>query len=189
MTTPNEETIVIRTPSASDAGETAAPPSGPAPGSALADLRQRRAKLIEELYVDLEVPRWADDGGPSIWVRYGPIPPGFIAGAVERRQKQKHTLGDDWMDYVNADVLAKCCLGVYGVVDGEKVSLKVGDPAGPWTMFDADLAEALGLDLQRAVDVVRALYYTDGDRTMAVGQLTDWSAQESARVEKTSQGN
>lgn len=160
-----------------------------ADGSPLADLRSRRAKLIEALWVDLEVPRWADDGGPSIWVRYKPIGPGFVTATVEKRFKAKGTLGKDWLDYAHADVLIEACVGVFAKDGDATYSLRPADPDGEWTKFDPDLAASLGLDTKMAVDVVRALYLTSADLKTAVDQLIDWSGQESARADKDAQGN
>jgi len=157
----------------------AEPSAEPAPvaaaaSSPLASLRARRAKAQERLYKDLKVPRWDDDGGPAIYVRYKPLSPGKMATAVERRRRDK-AKDQDWATKANADALIGSCMGVFTEIDGAQYSLREGDRNGSWTTFDPDLGAALGVESQNAVDVVRALYLTDGDLINAAATLTTWS--------------
>jgi hypothetical protein len=191
VTNPTPGVVSVTTPPpapAAGGGAHAAPDSVPAPVNAtspLAALRDRRQKLLSDLYTDLRVPRWGDDGGPQIFVRYGPAQPSEFRDRIEKRQKQQKK-PKDWMVQENCQILVTSCIGVYAVegdapAEGEpdtraKLSLRDGDPHGDWTKFDPDLAYSLGLDENcGAVAVVRALYFTEPDIDAAVQQLLRWS--------------
>lgn len=148
--------------------------------SPLADLRKRRQAALETLYLDLKVPRWDEDGGPAVYVRYAPIDPAAAIKAVQKRSKARPR-PDDYQLLATIDVLLGACRGVYAVegdpADGQvtRYSLRDGDPYGEWTRFDHDLANTLGIEHERAVDIVRGLYFTDGDILGAYAQLSEWS--------------
>jgi len=152
-----------------------APPMGAASAPAsfdspLLSLRARRAEIVDNLWVDLRVPRWDN---PKIFVRYAPVSAVKLNTAIERRRKEK---GDDWSLLANADMLVDSCIGIYGELDdGTQISLRDGDPSGKWTTFDPDLAKALGVEVERAVDTVRSLYLTEGDLIDASNKLFRWS--------------
>jgi hypothetical protein len=159
---------------ASDPDEDSSPVSEAQPAarsSVLSGLRAKRAAMNETLYVDLQVPRWTD---PEIWVRFKPAEPASITTAMEKRRKRQPRPAD-WFVMAQCDVLAESCIGVYAILDDTKYSLRVGDEEGDWTKFDADLANNLGLDTQRAAEVVRGLYVTDGDLIGAMNKLALWS--------------
>ena len=140
--------------------------------SPLAALRTRREQLVNELYIDVKVPRWES---PEIYIRFKPVSAVRLNSAIERRRKQK---GDDWSILANADMLIDCCIGVYAVVDGnyeEKLSLREGNPRGPWTKIDKDLAFALGVEAERAVDACLGLFFTEGDLIDVSNKLFKWS--------------
>ena len=153
-------------------------------GSPLASLRARREALQEKLYLDLKVPRWDDDGGPAIYVRYNPSSPAFLGKTIEKAKKQKPR-PDDWMVNANADALIQSCVAVFAIEDGtppekatreQQLSLRDGDPAGDWTRFDPDLGFSLGVEgVQSARAVVRKLYFTEGDLLAAASRLVEWS--------------
>jgi hypothetical protein len=159
--------------------------------SPLANLRQRREAIAAELHVDLKVPRWEDDGGPSIFVRYKAATPGKVEGAREKRRKQRKALGDDWIVYANADILIDACVGVFALADDGKteLSLRDGDPYGEMTTFDPDLGFSLGLEDEGAVAVVRKLYFTDFDLTSACNDLCAWSGVRINDSEEAFLGN
>lgn len=154
-------------------------------GSALFDLRAIREKKLAALYIDLPVPRWGDEGTPEIVVRYKPTKPSVALSATEKRRSAKDP---EWLMLANADVLVDACVGVYAVYKGKQYSLRPGEPDGPWTRFDPDLAENLGLSTKRAVDVVRALYLTDGDLIGAVNALAEWSGTVLPKVDEEALG-
>ena len=140
--------------------------------TALASLQARRAEIVDELYTDIKVPRWE---APELYVRFKPVSTIKLNNAVEKRRKQK---GDDWSLLANADMLIDSCVGVYAVMNGDienKISLEKGNPNGTWTKFDHKLAEALGLDTQRATDVVQTIYLTEGDLIDTANKLFKWS--------------
>jgi hypothetical protein len=145
--------------------------SAPTP---LVSLKARRDQIVNDLYVDIQVPRWDN---PEIYVRFKPVSAIKLNASIERRRKQK---GDDWSLLANADVLVENCIGIYGVIPGEsaQVSLRPNDPYGTWTRFDTDLAEALGLDTgpgSSAAKTCIALYLTEGDLIDTANRLFKWS--------------
>lgn len=135
-------------------------------------LRQRRQEIIDELYMDLRVPRWDD---PEIYVRFKPVSASRLNGAIERRRKQK---ADNWSILANADMLVDACVGIYASFDGGETqySLRLDDPEGKWTKFDHELASALGLDdAKSAAEACLGLYLTEGDLIDAANRLFKWS--------------
>lgn len=146
--------------------------------SPMLDLMARRKEIVEQLYLDLPVPRWDSDGGPAIFVRLTPASPTQFGMAMEKRRKQ-NPRPKDWVARANADVLVQCCVGVYAVIsDGSQVSLKQGDPFGGWTKFDHDLAVALGMPIVEdlvAVEVVLKLFFTEADMLACANKLAQWS--------------
>jgi len=140
--------------------------------NALASLRTRRAEIVNELYTDIKVPRWDE---PELYVRFKPVSAVKLNKAIEKRRKAG---GEDWSLLANADMLIDSCMGVYAVVDGDtdnKLSLKTGEPKGDWTKFDMDLANAIGIEAQRASDVVLGVYLTEGDLIDTANKLFKWS--------------
>lgn len=140
--------------------------------SPLAALKRRREEIINDLFIDIRVPRWSE---PELYIRFKPVSAIRLGAAIERRRKQK---GDDWSLLANADMLVESCVGIYAVVDGDhenKLSLKEGHPNGKWTRFDPDLAQALGIEAERAVDVCTALFMTEGDLLDTSNRLFRWS--------------
>ena len=148
----------------------------------LASLRDRRKAIINEMYIDIKVPRWNE---PEIYVRFRPISATTLNKRVEARRKQG---GDMWSIMANADIIADSCIGVYGVMDGDldnKLSLRLDDPKGEWTKFDGFLGEALGLEAVRATDVVLALYLTEGDLIATANKLFEWSGIASNEADES----
>jgi len=138
----------------------------------LLSLKHRREQIVNELYVDIQVPRWDD---PEIYVRFKPVSATKLNATIENRRKQK---GNDWSFLANADMLVDSCVGIFAVVDGDfdnKLSLRSDNPNGTWTKFDLDLAKALGIEAVRAVDACVALYLTEGDLIDAANRLFKWS--------------
>ena len=170
--------------------ESPSPPPVPSP---LAGLKAKLATVRDELYLDLEVPRWdalppsGRGMGLKVWVRYRPVAPSEASAISERFQK----IGArDWATQTNAQILADCCIGVYAILPGDETqySLREGDPTGAWTRMDPDLAAMLGpalvTDGRTAVGVCRALYVTEGDLTSAAFQLAEWSSKASEKADK-----
>lgn len=147
-----------------------------ASGSPLAHLRGRIASWRDEAYVDLQVPRSHD---PEVFVRFGTIPHAKVKAIFERQEKAgKRNKRKDWEVVANAELLADTCLGIYLVLDGEPYPFDV-DATAPVELDKLDPDELPGFDWRAAsllpdfadvprdriaaVDVVRALYVTDGD--------------------------
>lgn len=148
-----------------------------ASGSALSGLRARRQKAVEELHLDLPVQRL----DPPVYVRFAPATQSQIEAITKRYSKSKDK---DKTVTVNALILAHYCRGVFEVIDGEEVSVDESDRSGEWPRFDERLAELLGLESDRAVDVVRGLYLTDGDVIATAGKLADWSGYSIEELEE-----
>jgi hypothetical protein len=186
-----EEDMPVTVKAAGDQGtslpETPVPESRHTP---LLSLKQRREDLKKKLYIDLPVPRWGPD--LEIVVRYGPVDNNVVEKALEYRQnqfKQGGQIRAGWSILVNADVLVHSCIGIYAIIDNDGIqrSLKVNEPEAPWTRFDPDLAENLGLDpivSPSAVDACRALYQTDGDLLIAANKLFEWSGESTEKLEE-----
>jgi len=150
--------------------------------SPLAALRARREQLVNELYLDIKIPRWDE---PELFVRFKPVSAVRLNNAIERRRKQK---GDDWSILANADMLIDCCIGVYATLEGnhdEKFSLRENDPHGTWTKIDQDLAKALGIEAERASDVCVNLFFTEGDLIDVANKLFKWSGIAGEEADET----
>jgi hypothetical protein len=148
----------------------------------LLSLKDRRNQIVNELYVDLQVPRWES---PEIYVRFKPVSATKLNTSIEYRRKSKTA---DWSFLANADVLVDSCIGIYAVMEGnvdEKLSLRPDDPQGSWTKFDSDLAKALGLDVNRAVDTCIGLYLTEGDLIETANKLFKWSGIANEEADET----
>jgi len=148
----------------------------------LISLKSRREEIVNGLFVDIQVPRWND---PEIFVRYRPISAIKLNSAIERRRKQKT---EDWSILANADMLVEACLGVYCILHGNmdnKYSLRIADASGDFTKFDPDLSAALGIPAERAVDVCRSLYLTEGDLIDAANRLFKWSGIANEEADET----
>lgn len=159
---------------------TAAPTRGPkpaAPSSPLASLRARREKAREELHLDLAVPRL----DPPVFVRFAPVEQSQIARINKRHEKSKDKDRDV---IVNAVILAEACRGVFEVVDDDPVSIDAADRDGDWPRFDEQLAGLLGLDTDKASDVARGLYLTDGDVIATASRLAEWSGYSMSDLEE-----
>lgn len=145
-------------------------------------LKARREQIVNDLYIDLKVPRWDE---PEIFVRFKPVSATKLNATIDRRRKSKH---DDWSFLANADMLVDSCIGVYAVLNGntdEKLSLRLNDANGEWTKFDPDLADALGVVANRAVDACIALYLTEGDLIDTANRLFKWSNIANEEADET----
>jgi hypothetical protein len=171
------------------------------PNSIIGNLRQRRVQILEALYEDVKVAHWDEGGHPPIYVRYRPVEHEQISRVLRRIETAKPKDQPRVELEGNMDLLIRGCIGVFAVVDGEKVSLRPGDPRGGWTNFDPDLALALGL-AEDAVEaknitarrVVKGLFLTDGDimshatHLIAFSDYKQVEADEELRGESDSAG-
>lgn len=147
--------------------------------SALEQLRHRRRKALANLTHDLRVPRWDEDGGPKVFVRYRPIEKDWIDEANEKAAD----LTNDRSATAAAYILAKACVLVFALgPDGTEIRLS--------DHFDEELSTTLGLDATGAVDTVRSLHFNiDGDLLSTLDDLTVWSGYGRRDLEREYAGN
>lgn len=147
-----------------DTADQPVPMPGPVTGiSALTHLRDRREAIVQEQILERRVPRWSD---PEIWVRYEPVDFDIADKVRKMSERSKGRLTSQQILDANIDALIAGCIGVYATLEGDErqFSLKPGEPEGPLTTFDADLAQNFGLpEGTTARQVVRTLFLTDGD--------------------------
>ena len=156
--------------------------TGEAVVSAVADttpllsLKKRREQIVNELYIDIKVPRW---DAPELYARFKPVSATKLGKTIEKYQlKAKTDKTTDWSILANAEMLYDACIGVYAVVDGDKdnkLSLRPNDPNGSWTRFDEEMAASLGIDAARATDVVINTFFAEGDLIDTANRLFRWS--------------
>lgn len=147
--------------------------SQPSLTSILSQLGERREQIRMRETLDLPIPRWSD---PEIIVRYRPIEHAQIRRAQQAVEKAPKR--DQFEAEVNGniDLLIRGCDSVVARIDGQDYSLKPGEPKGEFTKFDKDLAENLGLaEDATARQVVRKIFFTDGDIMSHAAGLVQWS--------------
>lgn len=145
--------------------------------SILDNLKERRQQVLTEQVLDLPVPRWDN---PTIVVKYKPVEHGYIRRAQDAVKKAPKAKQYEVEVDGNCDILIRGCVGIVGVVDGQEYSLRVGDHTGEPTVFDKDLAEALGITTNTgktvtAREVVRGLFFTEGDILSASQSVVEFS--------------
>lgn len=147
-----------------------------------AALRDRREQAKAELFTDLKIPRY----DPPIYVRFKPVPQARIDGMNKAAEKSK---AKDATVAANAAILADATIGVFEVIDDQKVSINPSDREGEWPRFDSDLAELFEVRATKAADVVREVYMTDGDIIATVTQLGVWSGFNLDDIQADFEGN
>jgi len=154
-------------------------PAPAAHGSALMSLRARRQAGEAKLFTDLAVPRY----DPPVFVRFRPIPQARLSSLLK---KQRNDKSPEAGLLSNLAVLAECVEGVFVHDDnGEPIA---PDGGSEWPKFDDDLAAMLGVDGGRAADVIRALYFTDGDVAATADRIIEWSGYSEKNVSEATQG-
>ena len=134
-----------------------------APRSILAGIRAQRDAIKAKLFTDFSIPKYE-----NLHVRY------------------KAPTKADLAELHEALILAKCCLGIFSRDENGK---PLGDPAD-WPKFDHELAEALGLpEDTRAVEVVRALFATEGDVMAQSAALIRWAGFAEEQALEEHEGN
>jgi len=153
--------------------------STPAPiGSALASLRAEREKAAEKLYLDLPVPRY-----DNLHIRVQPIEQADVKRIGERFKKSRD---QEAPVKQAATIVATACIGIFS--RGENGE-PLGDPS-EWPTFDAEVAAAIDRpDLTRAVDIVRAVYLTDGDIIATQVRIGEWSGYSTEQLDSEYSGN
>lgn len=151
--------------------------------SQLERIRARRKDIVAELHLDLKVPRWDDEGDfPPVYVRYRPIDIGRLNAIADRAKDDKDS---DATMTAEAALLVEVCLGVYMLVDGKAVSFDPeGDPQD-WPKPGPRLAAVLGVDADLgSPEVLRKLYFTDGDLVESSRALAIWSQRKAVEADK-----
>ena len=160
--------------------------------SVLGSIKERRQQIAENLHTDVKVPHWDDDGKAPIYVRYKAVPHPFIERGIRKVENApKKQRGQVELD-TNCDLLIEACIGVYiqiGEGDDGKFSLDESDPEGEWTTFDPTLATTLGLDDRAtARDVVKGLFFTDGDIFSHAAEVVEFSGYHTATTNEELRG-
>lgn len=153
-----------------------------APVTVGGSLKARREAAVEDLHLDLKIPRY----DPPIYVRFKPVEQKRIdamRAAVEKGKAKDKTVA------ANAALLAEATIGLFEIVDGEKVSIDPSDRDGEWPVFDMRLAELFEVQAVKAAEVVRAVYLTDGDIIATVMQVGDWSGYNLDEIQADFEGN
>jgi len=162
-----------------------------APRTPMFDLKARAREIRDNLHLVLQVPRWKE---PDVFVKFKPVASEEFAATQGKRERDG---GPGWVLLSYCDAIADSCEEVYFChpddadlphAERQKFSMTTGDPYGPKTRFDHNLAEALGLiiapdDPNKIAAIVRGLYLTDGDIIAAAGDLLDWSSRASVKAE------
>ncbi len=150
----------------------------------LRSLKVRRAELVENLYLDHPVPRYSD---PQVFIRFHAVESKKLNASVKSRENQgKRDPKIDWQLLANCDLLEECCEGIYAIwpdAPDEKVALS---GSGHWSKFDQETAIALGVEKEALypTDVVRKLFFTDGDLIAAANALLIWSNEASQKSDE-----
>ncbi len=164
------------------------------PRRSLAAVRQ---EIVDNLYLDLKVPRYTtedEEGKSDLYVRYAPVKSARVDWSIKKRSKDEYQEHDASL-LIQADILVDCCRGIFMVMDDDmsrKFTVALDDagntqtePTDIWPKFDHELARALGLPEHKwnlAVDICRSLYVTDGDLIDAATEVTSWSASKNERA-------
>ena len=152
----------------------------------LLSLKKRREQIVNDLYIDIKIPRW---DAPELYARFKPVSATKLSKTIEKYQaKAKTDKNTDWSFLANAEMLYDACIGVYAVVDGDKdnkLSLRPNEPHSPFTRFDEVMAEALGIEAVRATDVVVNTFFAEGDLIDTANRLFRWSNIANAEADET----
>lgn len=166
-------------PDVSSPGELSA-----APGSGLAQIRGRRAKVIEKIHIDLPVQRSEELLGVRVLVRYRAFTWAEAENLRKRFAKDKRPDSDVIQ---NASLLATCCQGVFTDAEAD-------DPAA-WMTFGPELAALIEdvpeneVSAKTASDVARLLYFTDGDLNATAAKVAEFSGFTLDDLEAATPGN
>lgn len=157
-------------------------------GSILGSLKARREAIVKRTVLSVAVPRWEN---PEIVIKYKPVEHKIIRRALTLVEKAPTPQKAEAEVNGNCDVLIAGCIAVVARIDDKEYSLKPGDPHGEPTLFDADLAENLGLDEPGAITarkIVRALFFTEGDILGHAGQIIDFSGYRESTADEEFEG-
>jgi len=121
----------------------------PEPGSILDQITRQVEGFADEMFTDLSLSMWGQNGHPPAWFRIRPVDSDFIEKQRARAAKAK---GPAISGAVVRGNLAILAMGVEAFIVGE------GDGQAQFTLDSEDLKKALGVpDAETAGDVVRAI--------------------------------
>lgn len=152
--------------------------------SVLGQLKAKRENVVSNNHIDMPVPRW---DSPVIVVRYGPLDHNEFKRAGRQVDRAADNKKAEVEVNVNCDLLARAVQGVYGIVGGQKYSLRPGDHNGDWTKFDDDLAKNLGCG-NTAREIIKSLYITEGDILSTAGKLAEFSGYKEQEADDSIAG-
>jgi hypothetical protein len=163
--------------------ETVTEPTPDDSATQLGRIRARRQAIVKDLHLDLKVPRWDDEGDfPPVYARYRPIPISRLQKLAARAEQDKH---DDAVMLAEAALLVELCDGVFMVQDGQRVSFDPQGEPDDWPKPGPRLAAVLGLDGDLgSPEVLRKLYFTDGDLVEASRTLQVFSQRAAEEADK-----
>jgi hypothetical protein len=136
-------------------------------------LAERRAKIVEDLVLELEVPHYDD---PSVIVSFQPVEHKVIKAAMRKAEQAPKNQRDDAEMEAHASLLVKACAGI---TSGSQSWSGFGDEA---------LATELGVGEKRAIAVCRALYVTDGDLVSHSAAVARFSGYKETEIEEDVSG-
>jgi hypothetical protein len=144
-------------------------PTSPSPlDEVQGTLAKRRAKIVEDLFVDLDVPHYDD---PPVTMRFQPVEHAVIKAALQKAEKGPKAERAEAEVRAHADLLVKACVGISS-----------GDTS--WDGFgDKDLAAELDVTEARAIAVCRALYVTEGDLISHANAVIRFSGYKETEIE------
>lgn len=146
-------------------------------------LAAHRKKVLETLTRDFQIPDYEDVG---LYARFRPAEPAEVRSAWRRREKA----GDEASFMAHADVLIDCCQGLYILDENDNEIPPTEDEDPTLPRFDERLAEAIGEpDLDRSIDVVRALFVRPFQVIAMAQSLLEWSGMNADDIEERVRGN
>lgn len=141
-------------------------------GSLIDRVRARREERVADEHLDLPVPTW----GGELVARFRVVDSVIFERIAKRLQSGKTDTGAD------ADFLCAACAGVFVRDDDGPLEAVLCD--GKPVAFDKGLADVLGVEVERAREVV---YYLVKDNQLALSlfavKVINWMQDTSAEVE------
>jgi hypothetical protein len=158
-----------------------------APSSIIAAIKAARVEIIDNLFIDLRVPRWTAKGVP-LFVRFSPLSTETMSKVQKRFEKVKDD-SKQWQ--ADAEVLLRSAQGIFWrEEDGVDRSIDPDEAEGTLAHFDRHLCDLLGWEWTGyAVDVVKYIYVTDLSISATLEEVFEWTRQASEKAEETFAGN
>lgn len=149
--------------------------------SVLDVLRAQRAGLAAKKIHEVEIPGYRG----LMALRLGPIPGPHLNRIIDRATNSRSAEG---AFTANADMLIAACQEVVGRSTRDDPWTVLVNDSGQPVRLDETLAEMLGLEAQRARDVVMELFAGANSPEMAVGvaagEYAQWAASANADIDE-----